>query len=275
MSGSSPPSGGLVPPQSSFGVREKHKKVLRDPKREFFTYIWKLSDALVHFVTTVRDTHTRCVHEVKACRARVADISQTGYTVYFVARSIISFTTTIEEFFHRVAPSGPSSDVLHSFVAKPREINPGISTIAKPGPMPPAQAKSPIHHHDGVTETQSQKRSHPTSQGVSQRDSEEYEDDDIPFVEAALSYESRRIQRACQKRKTAHGRSTMDSARVTRIGNMLRIPGLQASSDLVANYVETVPEHTIKIQQERITMGQRTGQPSLTLDTIQALCKTI
>ncbi|KAJ3546849.1 hypothetical protein NMY22_g1885 [Coprinellus aureogranulatus] len=150
------------------------------------------------------------------------------------------------------------SYALENFAAGPRKMNRDTKAIANSKPTLLPQS-FPLHQD--ISESQSQGSSEsslsiPQEASQNDTDSEEWEDDDIPFVEATLFNQVRCVHRARELLKSARPRSAIGTESIvnSNLGSQVR-RNSSASVNLVANYVGTVSKETIEHQQEPTTQS--------------------
>ncbi|KAJ3535613.1 hypothetical protein NMY22_g6405 [Coprinellus aureogranulatus] len=144
-----------------------------------------------------------------------------------------------------------TSDAIKTFANKPREFNSNARAIAKPNPTPPFQS---LIFQQQVSCAQTDSCCEPsrlTSKEVSHEDTDEYEEEDIPFVEAMLLNQARGVHRA--RETLSHARSRSAKSIQSTSESILRYQDSQhslASSNLVANYIKTISQNSPEPQQE-------------------------
>ncbi|KAJ3548526.1 hypothetical protein NMY22_g1226 [Coprinellus aureogranulatus] len=153
------------------------------------------------------------------------------------------------------------SDTLKSFAKEPVDVNRNTGAIAKPKPMSSSRSFS-LRHEVSVTQSHgSGEPNRSNCQDVSQGDADEYEGEDIPFVEATLLNQVRRVHRARDLLKSARPRSAIGTESIVNSNLESQVRrNSSASVNLVANYVGTVSGEAIEHQQEPTTQSSRHGQ---------------
>ncbi|KAJ3520880.1 hypothetical protein NMY22_g12547 [Coprinellus aureogranulatus] len=143
------------------------------------------------------------------------------------------------------------SDALKTFVNEPMELDRNTHSITKPGCTPFSQSFTLRQEVSGTQSHSSCEPSHLTSEEVSQGDTDGYEEEDIPFVEAMLLNQAQGVHRA--RETLSHARSRSAKSIQSTSESILRYQDSQhslASSNLVANYIKTISQNSPEPQQE-------------------------
>ncbi|KAJ3548786.1 hypothetical protein NMY22_g1128 [Coprinellus aureogranulatus] len=152
-------------------------------------------------------------------------------------------------------------DTLKTLSNGPMGIDRNTNAIAKPKPTPSTQSFTLRHEVSATQSHGSCEPSRSTSQDVAHNDNDEYEAEDVPFFEAMLLNQARythnirkTLEYACSR--SAGGVQSM----VNGVSEVRDHRSSRASSNLVANYIETASQDTINPQREPNTKSSHHAQ---------------